>query len=138
MKRPLAALAAAAVMFIGGIVFVVMGFGNLNEVKNFTPVDVVVTDIEEETTVDSDGASSTTRTFYVDYTVEGQSYQHVILQYANGEPKIGDTVTARYDPDDPSYVTGATTTSGIVRIGFGALIMIAAVLGGIKTLIRGN
>ena len=118
---------ASVVAFLGGVLFVVMGVIDFLQVKNFPEVSAVVTAIEYDTAVDSDGAPATNSIVHVSYTVDGKEYNE-LLQEAPTDVAEGATVTARYNPQKPEYITGATKGSGVVRIVFGAVFVLVGIV----------
>ena len=138
MKQQVIKIAAFVIAFIGGIMFIVMGMHNLSAIKTFHPVDVTVTNVDTFETTDSDGLTTTEFTYYVSYNVEGQEYEGIVLQYAEGDLQEGDTVSALYDPENPAYVTNVSKKGGYARIAFGVVVLIGTVLGAFQTLVRGR
>ena len=86
-----------------------------------TVVDIVV---KEET--DSDGYSSTSYTIYGNYTVDGQSYQHVkVGKYYDTTPySVGDVIPVVVDPDNPD----STMFEGGILCVIGFVVVLFALL----------
>jgi len=114
---------APIVAVVIGIVFIVMGCISLKQVKNFPTIEAVVTDVTRESTMDADGTYSTTTTVYVTYTIDGQEYEE-ILQNAGNDYTKGDEITVLYNPEDPTYVSGATKGSSTIGIIAGCVITV--------------
>ncbi len=120
--------------FLGGVLFIVLGCIGISQVKRFPQTDATVTSVRRETTYDAEGATETV-TVRVSYTVDGTKYDEE-LQDASGSLKEGETVRVCYDPEKPSYVTAASVTGGLVRLGVGALFAVIGVAVAWKTLQR--
>ena len=118
-----------------GIFVVVMGVRGLNEVKTFVPITVTVDEVEVIPSGDPD--SSDTRTTYVVYTYEGKDYRS-ILQVDSGTHVRGDELTVLCDPDNPSYVSGATTTSSVIMIVGGAVFALIGLGVLVSTVLKGR
>ncbi len=132
MKRFIVPLAA----LVMGIVFIVMGCISLSQVKNFPAIEAVVTGVEREYITDGDGTREEV-TVRVKYNVDGTDYEE-ILQNNSATLNEGDKITVRYNPEKPSFVTGATKSSSMIPIGFGALFTLIGLVLFAKSIIRGR
>ena len=133
MSNRVKRILASVILIIGGLMFALMGFGNMADIGNFKQVDAVVTSVEEIESVDEDGLDDIDFVVTVKYTVDGTEYEEV-LQYADkGYFVDGQEVSVLYDPDKPENVTGATKSGALVRLGVGVLF----ILGGIGGLLSG-
>ena len=133
MSNRVKRILASVILIIGGLMFALMGFGNMADIRNFKQVDAVVTSVEEIESVDEDGLDDIDFVVTVKYTVDGTEYEEV-LQYADkGYFVDGQEVSVLYDPDKPENVTGATKSGALVRLGVGVLF----ILGGIGGLLSG-
>ena len=133
MSNRVKRILASVILIIGGLMFALMGFGNMADIGNFKQVDAVVTSVEEIESVDEDGLDDIDFVVTVKYTVDGTEYEEV-LQYADkGYFVDGQEVSVLYDPDKPENVTGATESGALVRLGVGVLF----ILGGIGGLLSG-
>lgn len=137
MKNRLVKLLASVVAIAGGILFIVLGCVGISQVNNFPEVEATVTQVEIETTTDTDGTTSETATVYVSYTVDGTEYNE-ILDDSNSDMKEGDKITVRYNPEKPEKVTATTKTAGFVRIAFGIVIALAGIVSLALFIIRGR
>ncbi len=137
MNNRLVKIAVSVIAVLGGILFIVLGFVGISQAKNFPEVDAVVTSVERESTVDSDGTTSETVTVFVEYTVDGKEYNEK-LDDANSNVKEGDRISVRYNPEKPDKVTATTKTAGIVRIVFGIVIALAGIASLVLLIIRGR
>jgi len=124
MKNRIVKLIGSVVAILGGILFVVMGFVGISQVNNYPEVEAIVTSVETESTIDTDGTTTETTTVYVSYTVDGKEYNEQ-LDDSNSNAKEGDRITVRYNPEKPEKVTATTKTAGFVRIAFGIFIFLA-------------
>ncbi len=132
MKRfvlPLAAL-------VMGIILIVMGCISMSQVKNFPEIEAVVTNVEREYFTDEDGTREEI-TVRVKYTINGVDFEEV-LQNNTADLHEGDEITVRYNPEKPSFVTGATKSSSMIPIGFGALFTLIGLVLFAKSIIRGR
>lgn len=118
MNNPVAKILVPVILLIGGIIFLVLGINALKAVNSFTEISAVVSRVDIQRSADPD--ESDTVTTYVRYKVDGKEYNE-ILQFAGGDYTEGETVKVLCDPDNPSYVTGATMTSSIIYIVIGAV-----------------
>ena len=116
-----------ALMLVGGLFFVGLGFKNYNDQKNGVKVFAVVSKIEEETRVDADGVT-TEEAVYVRYTVDGKEYNER-LSFFSGSYKEGDEITVLYDPQKPSYVIGTSKIGPPLYLAFGAVVTISGIVG---------
>lgn len=128
-------LIAILIFLVGGIVFIVMGISNMSHTKNFSKVDVLVTQIETSPSTDIEEPDD--EIIYVSYTVDGKEYNE-ILQFAPSNISEGETLSVLYDPNDPSYVTGANSKNAMIYIGLGALFGIGALLALFRSLATGR
>ncbi len=137
MNNRLVKLIASVIAILGGILFIVMGFVGISQVKNYPEVDAIVTSVERDSTIDADGTTTENITVYVSYTVDGKEYNEQIDD-TNGNVKEGDQITVRYNPEKPDKVTATTKTAGIVRIVFGIVISLAGLASLVLFLTRGR
>ena len=137
MNNRLVKLIASVIAILGGILFIVMGFVGISQVKNYPEVDAIVTSVERDSTIDADGTTTENITVYVSYTVDGKEYNEQ-LDDTNGDVKEGDQITVRYNPEKPDKVTATTKTAGIVRIVFGIVITLAGLASLVLFLTRGR
>lgn len=128
--------AFSALALIIGIVFIVIGAGNLKAVRNFPQVEARVTAINRTPSADPESTAENI-TVYVEYELSGQKFNET-LQDPPTKVKEGDVITVRYNPDKPDYVTAATVTSGYLCLGFGALAVVAGIGSLAVTLLRGK
>lgn len=131
MKNKFFTYIVPVILLLGGILFVALGVINLNQVKNYPQVDAVVTHLEQETEVGADNGDIN-ETITVLYIVDGKEYQEVLQFHEVGKYQVGDTVTVRYDPENPNYVTAGNTKTSVIYIALGAVFA----LGGLAMLIK--
>ena len=135
MKHLKKYLFPAAALVIG-IIFIIIGFGNLSAVRNYPQIEARVTAINRSPSADPESTAENI-TVYVEYELSGQKFNE-ILQDPPAKVSEGDLLTVRYNPDTPDYVTGATVNSGVICIAFGAVAVIAGVGSGLLTVIKGK
>ena len=128
--------AFSALALIIGIVFIVIGAGNLKAVRNFPQVEARVTAINRTPSADPDSTAENI-SVYVEYDLSGQRFNE-ILQDPPAKVNEGDVITVRYNPDKPDYVTGATTTSGVLCLAFGSVAVIAGLGSAALFILRGK
>lgn len=124
------------ILLVAGIVFVVLGSVSLKQVKTFPQVQAVVTNVETRIVETEDGTDKDI-TAYVKYTIDGVEYNE-ILQNAPGNISENDEITVRYNPEKPTYVTGATKGSGTIQIAIGAVAAVAGLAALAVTFIKGR
>ena len=137
MNNRITKLIVSVVAILGGILFIVLGFVGISQVKNFPEIEATVTSVETESTVDTDGTTTETTTVYVKYVVDGEEYNEQ-LDDASSNVKEGDQITVRYNPEKPNKVTATTKTAGFVRIAFGIVISLAGLVSLARFIIRGR
>ena len=137
MNNRLGKLIVSLIAIAGGILFIVLGVADFSHVKNYPEIEVTVTQIERDETVDTDGTTTEETTVHVSYTVDGKEYNE-ILDDAPDNLKEGDKLTVRYNPEKPEKVTAASKKSGIMRIALGALFAIVGLGMIVKSVIRGK
>lgn len=131
MKNRFLTLITPVILLIGAIVFIGLGILNLQQVKKFPEIQATVTKVEQE--LDTAGDSSdVNETVWVHYTVDERDYDEVLQFHEVDKLKVGDTITVRYNPEKPNYVTAGKTSTAIIYIGLGALFGI----GGLAMLVR--
>ena len=124
-------LIVPAILIIGCLIFVGLGVVNLNQVKKFPEVQATVTKVEQELNTAGD-TSDVDETVWVHYIVADKEYDEVLQFHEVDKFKVGDTITVRYNPEKPNYVTAGKTSTAIIYIGLGALFGI----GGLAMLVR--
>ena len=137
MNNRLVKLIGCVIAILGGILFIVMGFVGISQVKNYPEVKAIVTSVERDSTIDTDGTTNETVTVYVTYTVDGKEYNEQ-LDDANDNVKEGDKITVRYNPEKPEKVTATTKTAGFVRIAFGIVISLAGLVSLVLFIVKGR
>ncbi|MBQ5995051.1 MAG: DUF3592 domain-containing protein [Clostridia bacterium] len=135
MSKKIQKIIASLVFLAGGIIFIVLGFTGMSQAKNFPEIQAKVSKIEVEEFLDENGDNRSDITVYVSYNVDGKEYNE-ILQDAQGELKEGDTITARYNPEKPNYITVTTVKSGAVRLAIGGVLAVAGLGGCAVAIIR--
>lgn len=106
-----------------GIIVIVVGFSEKSHAKTYTPVSAVVSQVDVTTTFDEDNTPTEEHTVYVKYTVNGKEYNE-ILSGSSNSMKEGDTLTVRYNPENPSEVTASTVKSATMLIVIGAIVCV--------------
>lgn len=124
-------LIVPTILLVGALIFVGLGLVNLNQMKKFPEVQATVTRIEEEVDAASE-EGGVDETVWVRYVVNEKEYEEVLQFHETGKYEAGDTITVRYNPEKPNYVTAGRTSTSIIYIALGAVFG----LGGIAMLIR--
>ena len=124
-------LIVPAILIIGCLIFVGLGVVNLNQVKKFPEVQATVTKVEKELNTAGD-TSDVDETVWVHYIVADKEYDEVLQFHEVDKLQVGDTITVRYNPEKPNYVTAGKTSTSIMYIAFGSLFGI----GGLAMLAR--
>ena len=129
MKSQVKQILVTAILIIFGVMLILMGLGNMADIRNYKQIDAVVTSAEEIESVDKDGLNKIEFVVTVKYTVDGTEYLEP-LQYAEkGYFVEGQEVSVLYDPDEPENVTGATKGGALVRLAMGILLLIGGIGG---------
>lgn len=131
MKNRFFTLITPAILLIGCLIFVGLGVVNLNQMKKFPEVQATVTKVEQELDTAGD-TSDVDETVWVHYIVADKEYDEVLQFHEVDKLKVGDTITVRYNPEKPNYVTAGKTSTSIIYIAFGSLFGI----GGLAMLAR--
>ncbi|MBQ7654550.1 MAG: DUF3592 domain-containing protein [Clostridia bacterium] len=138
MKNPvIRKLIVSVALLIGGVVFIVFGCISFKEVKTFPEVSAVVTKVETEWVDNGDEGMTEEKTAYVKYTVDGVEYNE-ILQNSPGNVEENTTITVRYNPEKPNYVTGSTKTSGTIQLALGIVLTLVSIGSAAVTVIKGR
>lgn len=124
-------LIVPTILLVGALIFVGLGLVNLNQMKKFPEVQATVARIEEEVDAASE-EGGVDETVWVRYVVNEKEYEEVLQFHETGKYEAGDTITVRYNPEKPNYVTAGRTSTSIIYIALGAVFG----LGGIAMLIR--
>ena len=72
------------------------------------------------------GTEDDSHIVYVEYTVDGQTYQEKSNAYTSGD-KEGKKVKIYYDPEDPSKIVRDGSVIGYISMGCGVLAMLIAI-----------
>ena len=120
-----------AILLIGALIFIGLGVLNLHQVKSFPEVQASVTRIEQEV-ADASDPNGVNETVWVHYYVNADEHEEVLQFHGTGKYEVGDTITVRYNPDKPEYVTAGTSSTSFIYIGLGAVFA----LGGLAMLVR--
>ena len=126
---------APFIALAGGILFIVLGFMNLKQMKTFVEVPAVVSRIEITDTYDPDTGSGQDVTIYVQYRVAGQAYEEP-LSFTRTNLKEGDEITVRYNPNNPKEVSGASKGGAALYFAIGGLFALAGAFAVFKSLFR--
>lgn len=127
MARPPKKSYFPAVIFllfgIIGIGLLIGGFIFLGSSLRFrdTAVEVTGTIVEIQTSQHSDG--DVTHTAFVDYSYDGQSFEHAALGYYSSSMFVGKEIPLLVDPKQPGHMTSA---SGDI-LGYGILLGIGVI-----------
>lgn len=108
-----------------------------NKTKNFPTVEAIVTRTElyEEEHYDSDTHYDATYTIYVEYTVDGKTYNEEYGIFSN--MKVGDKVTVAYNPNKPEEVSQPASIIWLIGLVVASIIaLIVAIFSVVKTIKR--
>ena len=116
------------VMVLGaGILNLSMGISRIVKLNTgkYEETQAVITKIEESTSVDSEGMTTTDYTITVEYTVDGKRY---VSQLGETPQKFheGMELTVLYEIDNPLEVVLPGTTGACIMIGIGVVGLAAA------------
>ena len=119
------------VLFVAaGIALVVMGFKDLRYQKEYVPATAVVSSVElveEPRNVHTD--------IYVKYTADGKQYESLLQGY-HSKLNVGDEISVRYDPADPTQVVFVGSSSSTLMFIAGAIAIILGLAGAIRLFIN--
>ena len=118
------------VIVLGASVFnLSLGIGRIIKLNTgkYEETQAVITKIEESTSVDSEGMTTTDYTITVEYTVDGKRY---VSQLGETPQKFheGMELTVLYEIDNPLEVVLPGTTGAYIMIGIGVVGLVAAAL----------
>lgn len=119
------------ILLLVGVGLIVVGAKNLQRIASFPEVSAVVEQVDYKYRSMTERKSEMRQVVTVKYTVDGKDYTEE-LQFARQIVQKGDTLTVRYDPKDPSYVTAGTVKTGALYLAFGAFMAAA----GAMTIVR--
>lgn len=115
------------VCILAGLIFAGFGGYNLYARFTFTPTDALITDVWYTDSGNYEDAPSTHA--LVSYTVDGESYEEELQNFATKDAEIGKVIRVRYNPNNPSEVHGDKTILPYVQVAFGSLfVVVGAVL----------
>ena len=100
--NPKALVKFAAILCLASIA--VMIFVHVRQPnENYIKTNAVITDSYDEWV--NDGDSNTLRTtYYIDYSVGGESYRHVEAPFSDPDFEVGKQIEIFYNPDDPTDI----------------------------------
>ena len=116
------------VIVLGASIFnLSLGIGRIIKLNTgkYEETQAVITKIEESTSVDSEGTTTTDYTITVEYTVDGKRY---VSQLGETPQKFheGMELTVLYEIDNPLEVVLPGTTGAFIMIGIGVVGLVAA------------
>ena len=116
------------VIVLGASIFnLSLGVGRIIKLNTgkYEETQAVITKIEESTSVDSEGMTTTDYTITVEYTVDGKRY---VSQLGETPQKFheGMELTVLYEIDNPLEVVLPGTTGAYIMIGIGVVGLAAA------------
>ena len=119
-------------VIILGIVAVVFGIKALNTpIEKYLKTTATVSDVEIDYSYDEDNIRTENHTVYVDYTIDGKEYKH-ILYGSDTNLKEGDMVNILYNPENPEQIaTGNEKTTGVIFLVVGAVAIVGGAVFGI-------
>lgn len=124
MGRRLSPRATAILLLVLGCIALAVGIMELRKQHRFSVTDAVITRIDEDVDFTSDDLR-TDYTVYVHYTVGGKDYDEVLGYFENGYEE-GKTIQIRYNPENPTDVTGNGKGFSIYLTVIGPLLMVCA------------
>lgn len=133
MKR-FVPLLMALLAVVAGVVFVISGIHTLlNKDLYDSTVTAVIVDAVEEWDYSDPDSSRLITTYYIDYTVGGQKFEHVESPESDSSMKIGDTVEILYQSKDPSKISAKNITTGaVIFIAAGAVVALGGAFSAIR------
>ncbi len=137
MNNRMKKLLAVLILLVGGVVFIVFGATSMKEMREFRQTPAVVSHIEREWTPNGDGTDTEEIKIFVTYTVDGQEYTEE-LQNTKTSYKEGDKITVLYNPEKPTYVSGATKGIAAIQFVAGGVLVLAAIGTLAMLIIRGR
>ena len=104
--------------------FVFVGFRERGKKQNYVKTDAVIQRIESNFDAADD---STNHTVFVSYSVDGKSYENELGEY-KATFSEGQTVSIRYNPDNPNDITTDSMFSVILLWAGAGICLLAAVV----------
>ncbi|MBR1758648.1 MAG: DUF3592 domain-containing protein [Lachnospiraceae bacterium] len=125
--RKIYSLFTGLFFIVGAILFAVGVWLLLHPHTNYVDTTATITDVEERIHYDNDDTEVHRNVYFVDYEVNGVSYQHVELDTSSSLWKVGKELTISYDPSDPTKmeVKGSTRMAGIALTATGIILAVA-------------
>ena len=97
-------LRSALLFAAAGVVAVIVAAVLIvNSQGTYARVDAVVSDVVTSLGGVNDDA---TTSVFVDYTVNGQKYEHILVDGSDISMKLGKTITVEYDVNNPARIRG--------------------------------
>ena len=94
--------------------------------SDYIPTDAVITKIESQLNTHSSNSNNRRKhTVYVEYTVDGQTYSGPSDVW-DSTMREGQTITIRYNPDNPAQMLGDPGWLGWFTLGIGSLGVLAS------------
>lgn len=104
------------VLLLGALALVV-GIVSVIKINKYEPVEALITRVEEY----YNAGAGWEYTAFVDYTVGGKEYKDVRLDYYEDGYDEGKTIQIKYNPEDPSEITGDSMGFSVYLIVIGAI-----------------
>ncbi len=121
-------------------VFLVVGIICRTNVDNFMgtseSVEARICDIDTYKVKNRKGFEETRYKVYVDYTVDGVTYDHIKLDKYDSSMNVGKIITIYYDPESPGHIMSGDSTASTVMIFAGVCVMVVAILITIITMVK--
>jgi len=114
------------VLIVAGAMWVFLGVKNVVASKTWPEVTSKVSRIEEYFDA-SDDTETTKYHIYVEYKVEGKTYE-AMLDEPKSSYKEGDEVVIRYNPNKPEETSSTSTFGKIILLAFGGLVFVIGIV----------
>lgn len=140
IKTALSATKIIGIVFSGiGLLFFVIGIIFGITFSNFAAkaetTSAVITEIETYTTSSGNGSRTKHHNVYVEYSVDGVTY-NALLDYFDSSMYKGGTVEVLYNPDNPGEIMGNDITISFIFTGIGIVFVIIGFFAGVLPSIK--
>ena len=110
-----------ALLLLGGLLFLVSGLIKFSQINHYPQTNAMITQIEWEPGA---GEESDKYTVLVRYSVGGTTYDRELDNYKNSY-REGQTITIRYNPDNPETITAVGPVAATIITAFGGVLLVA-------------
>ena len=134
MQKILTQYVIPLVLLVLGIVFLILGFNNVQQRKEYVTTTAVISRIDLREEVGTDGEIETTGDVYVDYTVNGKKYTNDLGEYSSSFTE-GAEIEIYYNPKNPNEIFSASVIFPIIMFVLGGVFCLVGLVVVIKLIV---